>query len=136
LGLIAIVLLQKGKGVGFAGAFGVGAGSEAVFGPQASRSLPVRLTRIMVVLFMVLALGMSLIAGKAGKAVAPDIVNPVEVSPTLGGLEDLGIGTALDDPSPAPADGASGDLSPVLTTDETPEDAAGDSSASGEGAAN
>ena len=32
LGLIAMVLLQKGKGSGFAGAFGVGPGSETVFG--------------------------------------------------------------------------------------------------------
>ena len=31
IGLIVIVLLQKGKGVGFAGAFGVGAGSEKSF---------------------------------------------------------------------------------------------------------
>ena len=36
LGLIVIVLLQKGKGVGFAGAFGVGGGSDTVFGPNVS----------------------------------------------------------------------------------------------------
>ena len=41
VGLIVIVLLQKGKGVGFAGAFGVGGGSEAIFGPRSSKSLPI-----------------------------------------------------------------------------------------------
>ena len=56
IGLIAVVLLQKGKGVGFAGAFGIGPGSDTVFGPRASRSLPAKLTTIMAVAFMVLAL--------------------------------------------------------------------------------
>src|SRR5690349_1433296 len=46
--LITIVLLQKGKGTGFAGSFGAGAGpgSETVFGPRAGQTLPVRLTYI------------------------------------------------------------------------------------------
>ena len=34
VGLIIIVLLQKGKGTGFAGAFGIGPGSDTVFGPR------------------------------------------------------------------------------------------------------
>lgn len=47
LGLIVIVLLQKGKGTGFAGAFGMGAGgADTVFGPKSSQSLPVKLTYI------------------------------------------------------------------------------------------
>ena len=56
IGLILVVLLQKGKGVGFAGAFGVGGGSDTVFGPRTARSLPQRLTYGMATLFMFLAL--------------------------------------------------------------------------------
>ncbi|GMU91105.1 MAG: hypothetical protein AMXMBFR4_01630 [Candidatus Hydrogenedentota bacterium] len=71
VGLIVIVLLQKGKGTGFAGAFGVGAGSETVFGPRARKSLPVRLTYIMAGLFMFFSLSMSLLVGKIIEGTAP-----------------------------------------------------------------
>lgn len=76
LGLIAIVLLQKGKGVGFAGAFGVGGGSEAVFGPRGSVNFPVRVTYILATLFMVLSLSMSLVAGRLGMGIAPEELDP------------------------------------------------------------
>ena len=74
LGLIVIVLLQKGKGMGFAGAFGLGGGSETVFGPRMSQSLPVKMTYVMAGLFLVLALGMSLISHRVGQAAAPEKV--------------------------------------------------------------
>ncbi|MBI2432921.1 MAG: preprotein translocase subunit SecG [Candidatus Hydrogenedentes bacterium] len=73
LGLIVVVLLQKGKGVGFAGAFGVGGGTEAVFGPRSSRSLPQKLTYTMAGAFMFLALVMSVLSGKVGKGAAPEL---------------------------------------------------------------
>ena len=55
IGLIVIVLLQKGKGVGFAGAFGVGGGSDTIFGPRSSKSLPQKITYAAAGTFMVLA---------------------------------------------------------------------------------
>jgi len=76
LGLIAIVLLQKGKGVGFAGAFGMGGGSEAVFGPRGNVNFPVRLTYTLATLFMILSLSMSLVAGRLGMGIAPEEVDP------------------------------------------------------------
>ncbi|MCX5770974.1 MAG: preprotein translocase subunit SecG [Candidatus Hydrogenedentes bacterium] len=88
LGLIIVVLLQKGKGVGFAGAFGMGGGSDTVFGPRASKSLPQRLTYVMAGLFMALALVMSLIAGRLGTGVAPATVN--ESAEDYSALDDLG----------------------------------------------
>ena len=54
--LIGVVLLQKGKGMGFAGAFGTGGGTEAVFGPRAVRSLPQKITYTMAGLFMPIVL--------------------------------------------------------------------------------
>jgi preprotein translocase subunit SecG len=75
LGLIVLVLLQKGKGVGFQGAFGMGGGSEAVFGPRSARSLPQRMTYTMAGLFMFLALVMSTISGKVGQGSAPELAD-------------------------------------------------------------
>lgn len=101
LGLIVVVLLQKGKGVGFAGAFGMGGGSDTVFGPRASKSLPQRLTYIMAGLFMALALVMSLIAGRIGTGVAPATVN--ESAEDYSALDDLGTGVEGGEGEAAPA---------------------------------
>ncbi|MCF6283778.1 MAG: preprotein translocase subunit SecG [Candidatus Hydrogenedentes bacterium] len=80
LGLIIIVLLQKGKGVGFAGAFGAGGGSEAVFGPRSSKSLPQRITYSMAGLFMLLSLLMSMLSGSVGTSSAPALVDDTGMS--------------------------------------------------------
>ncbi len=80
VGLIVIVLLQRGKGVGFAGAFGVGAGSDTIFGPRSSKSLPQKITYVSAGLFMGLALIMSMISGRVGRAAAPELV-PEEAAP-------------------------------------------------------
>ncbi|MGC8739013.1 MAG: preprotein translocase subunit SecG [Candidatus Hydrogenedens sp.] len=72
--LITIVLLQKGKGAGFAGAFGLSPGSESVFGPKLARTLPQKLTYISAGIFMVLAILLSTISGKVGKGPAPELV--------------------------------------------------------------
>lgn len=98
IGLIAIVLLQKGKGVGFAGAFGAGGGpgSDTVFGPRLSQSLPVRLTYVAASLFMLIAVVMSLIAGKVGRGEAPELAQETTETSTTqstGGLSAWGIGT-------------------------------------------
>ena len=74
VGLIIIVLLQRGKGVGFAGAFGVGAGSDTIFGPRSSKSLPQKITYVSAGLFMGLALVMSMISGRVGRAAMPELV--------------------------------------------------------------
>jgi preprotein translocase subunit SecG len=87
IGLIVIVLLQKGKSSGFAGAFGAGGGSETVFGPRARKSLPVKMTYAMATLFMVLSMSMSLVAGRVHRGVAPEIV---EVEETVSAEEIYG----------------------------------------------
>ena len=137
VGLIVIVLLQKGKGVGFAGAFGVGPGSDAVFGPRGARTLPQKLTYIMAATFMVLAFGMSMVSGRLGKGVAPEKVNEQTVNQTqtdLSGLEDLGSGIKEDleespgstapasAPTPAPAAPAAQTSEPETPAKEPQED--------------
>jgi len=97
IGLIVIVLLQKGKGTSFAGAFGVGPGSEAVFGPRSTKSIAVRITEWAAGVFMVLALLMSIVMGRVGTGAAPETVAPEEAQTdaALELLQDQGLGTAI-----------------------------------------
>lgn len=76
-GLIIIVLLQKGKGQGLAGAFGMGGGMDTIFGPRSSKSLPQKITYASAGIFMVLALTMSILSGKVGRAAAPALIEEV-----------------------------------------------------------
>jgi protein translocase SecG subunit len=107
LGLIIIVLLQKGKGVGFAGAFGAGpGGADAVFGPRSSKSLPQKITYTMAGIFMTLSLLMSMLSGNLGTTVAPQLVEDTGVQPVSTGgvstIDDL-FNDAPAAPSEAPA---------------------------------
>ncbi len=99
LGLIGIVLLQKGKGAGFAGAFGMGAGSEAVFGPRASKSLPVRLTYVMSVIFVVLAFSLSVVQSRITSGSAPELITSDEMAESAESqaLDDMGLGSKYSD---------------------------------------
>jgi len=72
--LIIIVLLQKGKGQGLAGAFGMGGGMDTIFGPRSSKSLPQKITYASAGVFMTLALVMSILSGKVGRPPAPELV--------------------------------------------------------------
>jgi len=139
VGLIVIVLLQKGKGVGFAGAFGVGAGSETVFGPRASKSLPQKVTYVMAGVFMLLALIMSIIAGRLGKGSAPEklsedaaaaVTTPADQTLTPGTLDDLGSALKEEAPvvsttpvtaAPAETPAATSEPAPAETPAATPE---------------
>ncbi len=125
VGLIIIVLLQKGKGVGFAGAFGAGPGSEAVFGPRNIRSLPQKLTYTMATVFMVLAIVISIIYGRVSGGVAPEMV---EEYANTGNYDALFDGTAAEeDAAAAPEvnvevqteDGAAVAITPEVTVEES-----------------
>ncbi len=74
-GLIIIVLMQKGKGQGLAGAFGMGGGMDTIFGPRSSKSLPQKITYASAAVFMTLALIMSILSGRVGRSAAPDLVD-------------------------------------------------------------
>ena len=69
-GLIAIVLLQVGKGAGFGGAFGAGAGTQTVFGARAGTFLT-KLTAWLAVVFMVSALAMAVLSARTRVGVGP-----------------------------------------------------------------
>jgi len=136
LGLILIVLLQQGKGTGFAGAFGAGPGGDAIFGKSA-QSLPVKITYVAAAIFMVIAVILSIISGKVGTGAAPELAEESSMDAgvgtvSTGTLSDRGLGTAvvnedLEDVAPvteeAPAEEAPAeeDAEAVTEDTETPE---------------
>lgn len=58
--LIAVVLLQQGKGQDLASAFG-GGGTQTAFGPRGSATVLSRATTILAGVFMVTSLGLSIV---------------------------------------------------------------------------
>jgi preprotein translocase subunit SecG len=75
--LIAVVLLQQGKGQDLASAFG-GGGTQTAFGPRGSATVLSRATTILAGVFMVTSLGLSLLQPRAGGIL--DRVNPTAVA--------------------------------------------------------
>jgi preprotein translocase subunit SecG len=86
--LIAVVLLQHGKGTDWAGVFG-GGGTQTAFGPRGVENTLSRLTKIAAVVFMVTSLSLSLIQSRAAKG--------------AGAFSDLPPESAKPKASPSPA---------------------------------
>jgi len=63
--LIAVVLLQQGKGQDLASAFG-GGGTQTAFGPRGSATVLSRATTILAGVFMVTSLALSIVKPRAG----------------------------------------------------------------------
>ncbi|MEJ2514479.1 MAG: preprotein translocase subunit SecG [Gammaproteobacteria bacterium] len=63
VGIIALVLLQRGKGAEAGAAFGAGA-SGTVFGSKGSASFLSRTTAVLATLFFVTSLGLAFLAGQ------------------------------------------------------------------------
>lgn len=120
IGLIIIVLLQKGKNMGFAGAFGVNPGGDTVLGPRGARSLPVRMTYFMAAAYMIICILFALIEGRRQEGIAPEKVDPAaaaQLDQFNEELDALGVGKA--DTEEQPASGAmEGDVAEEPAVDE------------------
>jgi len=86
-GLIALVLLQRGKGAEAGAAFGAGA-SGTVFGSQGSASFLSRTTAVLATLFFFTSLGLAYLGGQREGPVSvlesvPVIEEPAEEIPGL-----------------------------------------------------
>jgi preprotein translocase subunit SecG len=77
--LIAVVLLQQGKGQDLASAFG-GGGTQTAFGPRGSATVLSRATTILAGLFMVTSLALSIVRPRASGVL--DQVPAATASPT------------------------------------------------------
>ena len=106
--LIAIVLLQQGKGQDLASAFG-GGGSQTAFGPRGSATVLSRATTILAALFMVTSLSLSVI--KSGRSSVLDQVQGAVEAPAA---------TEVPGDPVAPAEDTSSDAAPPAEEPETP----------------
>jgi preprotein translocase subunit SecG len=115
--LIAVVLLQQGKGQDLASAFG-GGGTQTAFGPRGSATVLSRATTILAGVFMVTSLGLSLArprasgildkvpAAAATPAPKPTAAVPAPVAPTTSAPAAPGTGLPAEAPRPTPAPSA------------------------------
>jgi len=101
--VVAVILIQAGQEAGFAGAFGVGGGSQTVFGARAGTFLT-RATAGLAATFMILAFLLVLI-GSRGAPPPPEAVIPEEV-PASASTEMPAGGTAQPVTSTTAADTA------------------------------
>jgi preprotein translocase subunit SecG len=110
--LIAVVLLQQGKGQDLASAFG-GGGTQTAFGPRGSATVLSRATTILAGLFMVTSLGLSIVRPRSS-GVLDQVAEPAPVAspaastapPTTAPASNANTpasGPAEAPPSPAPA---------------------------------
>jgi preprotein translocase subunit SecG len=97
--LIAIVLLQQGKGQDLASAFG-GGGSQTAFGPRGSATVLSRATTVLAALFMITSLSLSVI--KSGRSSVLDQVDDAVAAPAV--TETPAPETEAEDAAEAPAE--------------------------------
>lgn len=75
--LIALVLIQHGKGADMGAAFGSGA-SQTVFGSQGSTSFLMKFTGLLAGLFFLTSIGLTYLVAKQSQ-VAPQLISPDKV---------------------------------------------------------
>jgi len=99
IGMIALILLQRGAGAAAGSGFGGGA-SATVFGARGSANFLSRSTAVLAGLFFLLSLGMGIFLGRTGQNVAP--------------VDDLGVMTGVAAPAkpaaPAAAPSSNGEV--------------------------
>jgi preprotein translocase subunit SecG len=112
--LILVVLLQTGKRADLAGAFG-GGGSQTALGTRGAANLLTRATTVSAVLFMVLALTLSIMTSRRqgrGGSVLDEVSTPATGSPASvpDGLAQPTLEEPLpEEAPPVDAEGSSGD---------------------------
>ena len=109
--LIAVVLLQQGKGQDLASAFG-GGGTQTAFGPRGSATVLSRATAILAGVFVVTSLALSIIPRGTGSGVLDQVAEPATAaSPAAAPKATPAVPAAATTPStaaPAPAEAAPG----------------------------
>lgn len=90
-GIIAIVLLQAGKGADIGSAFG-GGGSQAVFGSMGTPTILGKITTTIAVVFLITSFGLAMLSSKSA-SVVPATAPPPASPPA----------PAASPPAPAPA---------------------------------
>lgn len=132
LAVVGVVLLQQGKGAGFAGAFGIGAGSQTIFGSRAGTFFT-KLTAGLVAALMVIALLIAFVNSRTSRVGAPkpeavpeNVSEAGEEPETAGGLVLPGVipgavETPVDVPSASVDTGAPEEAPGTVATTESAE---------------
>jgi preprotein translocase subunit SecG len=92
VGIVGLVLLQRGKGADAGAGFGAGA-SGTVFGARGARTGLSRMTAVFAAIFMINSLCLTYLFQRDAQAKAPSLLDKVEQSAT----------TPATAPAPAPA---------------------------------
>jgi preprotein translocase subunit SecG len=102
--LIAVVLLQQGKGQDLASAFG-GGGTQTAFGPRGSATVLSRATTILAGLFMVTSLALSIVRPKASGVLdqVPEAAASPTPAATAAPVTTLPAAPQAEAPAPAPS---------------------------------
>ena len=108
--LIAVVLLQQGKGQDLASAFG-GGGTQTAFGPRGSATVLSRATAILAALFVVTSLALSIVRPRTG-GVLDQVAEPAPVASPAASTAPpttvpAGAAAPAEAPPPSPAPAAS-----------------------------
>jgi preprotein translocase subunit SecG len=117
--LIAVVLLQQGKGQDLASAFG-GGGTQAAFGPRGSATVLSRATTVLAAVFMVTSLSLAVLKQKQSSII--ESVAPAAASPSASPSAPTDVlGVPIASPS-APSSGSepSPAASPAAATSPSP----------------
>ncbi len=114
--LIAVVLLQQGKGQDLASAFG-GGGTQAAFGPRGSATLLSRVTTGLAAVFMVTSISLAVLKQKQTSVL--DAI-PASASPTPAAAPTNLLGMPLASPSPAVPGAAAGSPTPAAGVTAAP----------------
>ena len=105
--LIAVVLLQQGKGQDLASAFG-GGGTQTAFGPRGSATVLSRATAILAGLFMVTSLALSIV--RPGRSGVLDQVPAATPTPAATATP-----ASVPSAAPAPAEAPAGTPAPAAS---------------------
>jgi preprotein translocase subunit SecG len=114
--LIAVVLLQQGKGQDLASAFG-GGGTQAAFGPRGSANLLSRATTVLAVVFMITSLSLSVVRPREAS-----ILDQVPASELPPASSQPAVTLPAEAPAPPPAESTE---APAPTSSEAEPPAAG-----------
>ena len=112
--LIAVVLLQQGKGQDLASAFG-GGGTQAAFGPRGSATLLSRVTTGLAAVFMITSISLAVLKQKQ-TSVLDSIPAAASPTPAAAPTNLLGLPlTPAGSPTPTEAPGAAGSPAPAAS---------------------
>src|SRR5262245_39553748 len=120
VGLVALILLQRGKGAEVGTAFGAGA-SGTVFGARGSASFLTRATGVLAFLFFSTSLGLAFLSSRPNDAPKSILETPAQSAPAGDTSPPAEPGAAQDTSTPAapdatnPAEGASSETAPAET---------------------